>query len=587
MESRYIGRLGKYIAEKASRAFAGRRNRPDIFISATSADLMTVRTVVRDALLDSDCFPVEQSHFSPDYRKVEEMLRAKIRNCQAMIHIVGKRYGFEPNPQNLPPNTPRRSYTQMEYHIAKELGLRCYTFVCPEDFPYDEAGQPESPDKQTLQQKHRQQFFKSDDVFTEFNNRGQLKEEVLKLQNQLSELRDRIDKNSLKMWFAVLGNWLMLIMVVGVGCMWVNILGTSADAVVNEIRNGNASENLHTQAAADSIIQELRKDMAPDRLHAQAVALYDGKDYAGAFHKYVQLSDADPGNLDLHRRIEECARRGNLHKPFLDRYLSLAQQHPTNAVFYNYLGNAYLMIDPSDADDQALVYYENALRMDTNLAVPLANLGILAFRAGQTNEAEALFRRYVEAFPNDSQGWVNLSLPYIAEVRAVTNDIHSATEAESALRTALRLEPASAPAYKALGRLLAATGRKNEALNAFQRSLALNYEQADVRQQVELLSWESAGTRYPGVEMDDFTTRTLTSEGTETTNAPAAVVVMRLLDELRTEKALAICEAWTKQEPENPLAQHLLGRAFRGQGLQSESQKAFAEAERLAQLVHH
>ena len=139
MKLEHVVRWTRYVAERLSRAFAGKQKRPDVFISAVTSDLGTVRKLVRDALLDSDCFPVEQSHFSPDYRKLEEMLRAKIGGCQAMIHMVGIRYGFEPNPANRPPNTPRRSYTQMEYHMAKELGLRCYTFVCPEDFPYDDG----------------------------------------------------------------------------------------------------------------------------------------------------------------------------------------------------------------------------------------------------------------------------------------------------------------------------------------------------------------------------------------------------------------------------------------------------------------
>lgn len=585
MKFEYVSRWARYVAERLSRSFAGKRTRPDVFISAVTSDLGTVRKLVRDALLDSDCFPVEQSHFAPDYRKLEDMLRTKIRRCQAMIHVVGMRYGFEPNPASRPPDTPRRSYTQMEYYIAQELGLPCYVFICPEDFPYDQGGNPESEELQQLQRKYRAQFFQSDFIFTEFNDRFQLEKGVLRLQNALFELRASIDKNTIRQWWLVLLNWLILILIAGGLLLAVRKVGTSADSIVAELRRSDASDRLHTQATADSIISELRKGEAPDRLRAQAAALFDGGNYAEAFHVYARLSDADPGNVELHRRVQECARRGKLGRAFLDRYSELIQLHPTNAIYCNYLGNAYLMLDPRDTDGKALARYEAAVCMDTNLVLPFANLGILAFRAGQTNRAEALFQRYITAYPDDSAGWVNLGLLYIAKVQAASDDVHSVTEAEKVLHAALRLEPASALAYKALGRLLSATGRKNEALNAFQRSLMLNYEQPDVRQQVELLAWDSSGTRLPGIGTDDFSTRAFPNEGAEVANVPAAVAVMRLLDESLFKQAASVCNTWVTQEPGNPLAQYLLGRAYQGQGLQTESQKAFAEAERLAQLV--
>jgi len=68
-----------------------------VFISATSGDLGSVRQLVKEALLSMDCHPVEQTNFPPDYRTVKEMLQDKIAACQAVIHIVGRRYGAEPN----------------------------------------------------------------------------------------------------------------------------------------------------------------------------------------------------------------------------------------------------------------------------------------------------------------------------------------------------------------------------------------------------------------------------------------------------------------------------------------------------------
>src|SRR5262245_56660488 len=95
-----------------------------IFVSATSGDLRTTRSVVKDALLTIGCYPVEEADFAPDYRTVRKMLEAMISDSQALIHIVGMRYGAEPDPAGLAPGVPRRSYTQLEYDIGRELAKK-------------------------------------------------------------------------------------------------------------------------------------------------------------------------------------------------------------------------------------------------------------------------------------------------------------------------------------------------------------------------------------------------------------------------------------------------------------------------------
>ena len=120
---------------------------PKVFISATSADLGHMRQVVKDALLTIDCHPVEQTNFAPDWRNVDHMLRDRISGCQALIHIVGLHYGAEPNPDTLPRDVPRRSYTQMEYHIGRELQRKRgdKRFRCGEGRPRAERSDPMVP----------------------------------------------------------------------------------------------------------------------------------------------------------------------------------------------------------------------------------------------------------------------------------------------------------------------------------------------------------------------------------------------------------------------------------------------------------
>src|SRR5262249_15834034 len=143
---------------------------PRVFISATSKDLGTVREEVKQALLTMDCMPVEQRNFPPDYRSVKEMIEHKIGLCDAVIHIVGQRYGAEPDSASLPENAPRRSYTQMEADVTRQLDKRLYLFVCQEGFPYDEAP-VEKRELQALQRAYRDEISRTETLRTDVTNR--------------------------------------------------------------------------------------------------------------------------------------------------------------------------------------------------------------------------------------------------------------------------------------------------------------------------------------------------------------------------------------------------------------------------------
>jgi tetratricopeptide (TPR) repeat protein len=189
-----------------------------VFISATSKDLGTVRELVEQALLTMGCMPVEEANFPPDYRSVREMIEEKIAGCEAVIHIVGVRYGAEPDPSTLPEGAARRSYTQMEADIARKLGKKLYLFVCSEDFPYDQAP-AESEELQGLQRAYRAEIAKGDILRTEVTDREELGRKVRELQIELEKLKSQIGKDRWRMAasFAVL---LLLLGGIGAGIWW-------------------------------------------------------------------------------------------------------------------------------------------------------------------------------------------------------------------------------------------------------------------------------------------------------------------------------------------------------------------------------
>lgn len=159
--------------------------RPDIFISATSADLRSCRQLVKEALLTLGCVPVEQGNFPPDYRSVREMLRARIAACDAVVHLAGACYGAEPREREV--HQPRRSYTQMEYDLARELRKPLYIFICGDNFPYDEYA-AEDAAKQELQQAHRAALGASETLRTRIHSRDELGQRVRELQTQVDKL---------------------------------------------------------------------------------------------------------------------------------------------------------------------------------------------------------------------------------------------------------------------------------------------------------------------------------------------------------------------------------------------------------------
>jgi len=315
---------------------------------------------------------------------------------------------------------------------------------------------------------------------------------------------------------------------------------------------------------------------AASSLEDEALGLFDAKAYAQAFRLYCRVSDRDINDIEVHRRIEECARLGRLERQFFNRYLELIEQYPNNAVICNYLGNAYLMIDPRDRNDRASSYYEQALRLSPKFAPPLNNLGIIAFRQGDLVKAERMLKRYQEACPEDAAAWTNLGLLHAAEVEADPNDRQAATSAEKVFKEGIRLEPGNPRGHKGLGRLYNSLGRKADALTAFQRSLALDHEQPEVRQQIELLAWDLGGSRAGILASDDFETRSIVRRYSI---AEITRGCTRSLASGDFDKAEVLAQELCRILSQNTLAHRLLEMAHTGQGRRVLAERTLKDAE--------
>ena len=210
-------------------------NPPRVFISATSTDLRSVRKLATDAVLTMGCLPVSQDHFQPGYGTVKAMLEEKIQSCQALIHIVGHRYGAEPDPAKLPAGVPRLSYTQMEYELARNQGIKTYVFVCPENFPYDDTGESEPEELRQLQEAHRAAILTGERLYTSVQDRDAVMSSVQQLQLELGELRGKVErgKRSLLAGIAAL---LLVLILIGAGVFWMLSQSGRQSAALSEIQ---------------------------------------------------------------------------------------------------------------------------------------------------------------------------------------------------------------------------------------------------------------------------------------------------------------------------------------------------------------
>lgn len=146
-----------------------------VFISAVSCEFKSYREAVSQILLTRDVFPVTQEYFGPDATTIADLLRDKIKGCDAVICILGRVYGFEP--KSIDPGSVRRSYTQMEYDIALEFGKRVFLFKATDQCPVDQMID-ESKELRTLQENYVRQLTSTDELWTEFSSVDDLAKKI-------------------------------------------------------------------------------------------------------------------------------------------------------------------------------------------------------------------------------------------------------------------------------------------------------------------------------------------------------------------------------------------------------------------------
>jgi len=290
-------------------------HRPEVFISATSLDLRTCRQLIKEALLTLGCVPVEQTNFPPDARTVREMLRVKIAACDAVVHVAGEVYGAEPGERD--PAEPRRSYTQLEYELAAELGKPVYVFVCGAGFPYDEH-LPEDAERQALQQQHRARLQQSDHIYTPVGSRDELALRVHALQTRVEALSGELNKT--RSWLGRgLAVGLVALALLGGGIWWLKTRADQTESKVTKLESELEKQRRYLKSVADAFTEQqsqLRQlKLTDDEIFNRAVASVANREKVPAaelrsgIDLFVAAVRADPKADFYDRALAEFAQK--------------------------------------------------------------------------------------------------------------------------------------------------------------------------------------------------------------------------------------------------------------------------------------
>ncbi len=160
--------------------------RPTIFISAVSKELRSARQLVSNTLSFLGYEPIWQDIFGTETGDLRQMLRDKIDQSKGVVQLVGQCYGAEPTSPD--PEFGRVSYTQYEALYARKKGTKVWYLFMDEDFPID-PHEPEPEELRQLQAAYRGVLKADSHLFHPLKTREALEAGVLKLRDDLTQLR--------------------------------------------------------------------------------------------------------------------------------------------------------------------------------------------------------------------------------------------------------------------------------------------------------------------------------------------------------------------------------------------------------------
>ena len=208
-----------------------------------------------------------------------------------------------------------------------------------------------------------------------------------------------------------------------------------------------------------------------------------------------------------------------------DIYHSILEVEPNHADALHFSG---VLAHQQARSEQAVALIERSLELEPDRADWHSNLGIVLQDRLKLDEAIVAYQRAIALDPSHANAHNNLGVVLRAQSKVV--------EAEAAYRAAIRINPEHLDAYNNLGVLLNGQKRSHEAAACFSKVITLRPKDPEARRLLALAHCT--------------------------------------LGEI--DKAVEVFEEWLKDEPDNPIAQHMLA-ACSGRDVPPRASDAFVE----------
>jgi tetratricopeptide (TPR) repeat protein len=369
-------------------------NRPRIFLSAVSHELRTARKEVAANLHTLGFDTVSQDDFSTGHGELRNWLREQIDSCAGLIQLVGSAYGAEL--PSIDPDYGRVSYTQFEFLYASRQGKKTWVIVIGEDYPRDnsiekldlpiETAHPDpagyQAERQKLQQNYIGRLTQENHLRHLASNATELQNIVLRLRDELKELRQGEERRIRRLTVAIICI-LLGIVVLGGGGWW-------------------AYKNLYTVAEQSAVIntEKIRAHLlqTADETHRRELAEADDvKDWK---ERQMLREAADNAHNARLSRIEELAAafaeiegRGTATNVFQEMTRILTEQGVDEAIAYVETQRPLILktVRPRTASARE--------RNRADLEPLLLTAGMYETK-GQFDEAYALYSEIIAIDPN-------------------------------------------------------------------------------------------------------------------------------------------------------------------------------------------
>jgi hypothetical protein len=151
-----------------------------------SKELRSARQLVANTLTFLGYEPVWQDIFGTEGGDLRQMLRQQIDQCKGVVQLIGQAYGAEPPTPD--EEFGRVSYTQYEALYARKKGKKVWYLFMDESFPID-PHEPEPEELRQLQAAYRGVLKVDTHLFHPLATREALEAGVLKLRDDLTQLR--------------------------------------------------------------------------------------------------------------------------------------------------------------------------------------------------------------------------------------------------------------------------------------------------------------------------------------------------------------------------------------------------------------